>query len=123
MGKICQNSTNVCQAETDRIDWPQSPCGLVRGACPTGVTVGYAYRVCSAEGWQVPDLSRCVSKTNPAAIIGSVVDDESKFTATQLAQMQAKFLEPNNTIFGGDVASSIMMMDTLLKLQQAELKA
>ena len=30
-------------------------------------------------------------------------------------------MEPNNTIFGGDVASSIMMMDTLIKLQQAEI--
>lgn len=33
---------------------------------------------------------------------------------------KAEFLEPNHTIFGGDIASSIMMMDTLIKLQSAE---
>ena len=36
--------------------------------------------------------------------------------------MQAHFLEPNHTIFGGDISSSILMMDTLMKLQAAELK-
>lgn len=105
----------------NRIAWPSSFCGLVRASCPPALSVGMAYRVCNANGWEQPDLSRCVSKTNPAAIIGSVVDDPN-FTATQLAKMQAEFLKPNNTIFGGDVASSIMMMDTLLKLQQAELE-
>ena len=104
----------------DRVEWPASSCGLVTADCPAD-TVGTAYRICDADGWQVPDLSRCVSKSNPAAIIGSMVNDDD-YTASQLANKQAEFLNPNNTIFGGDVASSIMMMDTLLKLQQAELK-
>ena len=66
------------------------------------------------------DLSRCVSKSNPAAVIGSFLENPG-YTATELAFMQAEFLEPNNTIFGGDVASSIMMMNILLELQKAEL--
>ena len=98
--------------------------------CPVEISVGTAYRVCSAEGnglkfppqnhlinyltsydfcrsdwvlnhfflfkqiifwpqigWESPDLSRCVSKANPAAIIGSIVDNP-EFTATELAEMQ-----------------------------------
>ena len=121
-------------------------------------SVGKAYRLCNKNGWQPADLSRCISKSNPAAIIGSNATSPD-LSAVELANMQAKdfriisctesastspkdhshlqknfiktykvwksltkaeFLEPNHTIFGGDIASSIMMMDTLIKLQSAE---
>ena len=38
-----------------------------------------------------------------------------------MARLQADFLEPDHEIFGGDVATSILMIDTLLQLQKAEL--
>ena len=107
-------------------------------------SVGKAYRLCNKNGWQPADLSRCISKSNPAAIIGSNATSPD-LSAVELANMQARdllvyfknlyepldlqrcgsltkaeFLEPNHTIFGGDIASSIMMMDTLIKLQSAE---
>ena len=66
------------------------------------------------------DLSRCVSQSNPAAVIGTIVDDPD-YSAAQLARLQADFLEPDHEIFGGDVATSILMIDTLLQLQKAEL--
>ena len=36
--------------------------------------------------------------------------------------MQAQFLGPNHTIFGGDISTSILMMDTLIELQTAEIE-
>ena len=69
---------------------------------------------------QSRDLSRCVSQSNPAAVIGTIVDDLD-YSAAQLARLQADFLEPDHEIFGGDVATSILMIDTLLQLQKAEL--
>ena len=65
-------------------------------------------------------MSRCVSQSNPAAVIGTIVDDPD-YSAAQLARLQADFLEPDHEIFGGDVATSILMIDTLLQLQKAEL--
>ena len=118
----CGSSNEIiCPEDSSRgILWPKSKCSLVDRPCPYD-SVGKAYRLCTKVNWEPADLSRCISKSNPAAIIGSNAASPN-FTASELAELQANFLEPNHTIFGGDISSSILMMDTLMKLQAAELK-
>ena len=69
----------------------KSDCSLIELPCPYQ-SVGKAYRLCNKNGWQPADLSRCISKSNPAAIIGSNATSPD-LSAVELANMQARISE------------------------------